>query len=72
MNKEDIWKELCERHPEFLDESNTTRIRVRGLKNLIYQAWEEGYSSGFTRAALAMKERENSNPFLDIFKSFIK
>jgi hypothetical protein len=45
-----MWLELCERHPEFRDPESVVKLRARGLKALIDQAYDEGRRSIAERA----------------------
>lgn len=45
MNKEEIWNQLCERHPKFKDPEYVLKQRARGLKALIDQAYDNGVES---------------------------
>lgn len=53
MNKEEIWNQLCERHPEFKDPEYELKQRARGLKALIDQAYDNGVENQ-KRASAAM------------------
>lgn len=46
MNKEEIWNQLCDRHPEFKDPEYVVKQRARGLKALIDQAYDNGVENG--------------------------
>ena len=64
MTAEQMWDQLVERHPSFGDEENLASLRVRGLRNLLEQAWDEGYDAALRKSADTFTNR-NSRP--DIF-----
>ena len=51
MTAEQMWNQLVERHPSFAEEENLASLRVRGLRNLLEQAWEEGYDTALRKSA---------------------
>ena len=42
MDANEIWKQLCERHPTFSDPEHVVKLKARGLRSLINQAYDEG------------------------------
>ena len=44
MTNEEMWGQLVDRHG--WKEEDVVKLRARGLKNLIDQAWEEGRTRG--------------------------
>ena len=42
MDANEIWKQLCERHPAFSDPEHVVKLKARGLLALIEQAYNEG------------------------------
>jgi len=69
MTAEQMWKQLVERHPSFGDEENLASLRVRGLRNLLEQAWDEGYDTALRKSADTFANR-GSIP--DIFSKIFK
>lgn len=47
MKKEELWSKVVERYPEFADDEHVLKQTSRGLRNLIFQAWEKGHEHGF-------------------------
>ncbi len=74
MTKDEIWNALLERHPDFKDEEFVVKLRARGLRRLIDQAWDEGHSKGVENGkALESMHRDaapKSDPFQDLFGPF--
>lgn len=46
MTNEEMWSQLCERHPNFKDPEFVLKMRAKGLKALIDQAYDEGKKKG--------------------------
>lgn len=46
MNSEDIWKGFLEQAPKAADPEEVIKLRARGIKKLIEQAFEEGKKRG--------------------------
>ena len=46
MTDQDMIDQLVERHPEWADDEHVVAMRVRGIKNLIRQAFQEGLNTG--------------------------
>jgi len=42
MDANEIWKQLCERHPMFSNPEHVVKLKARGLKALLDQAYLEG------------------------------
>lgn len=42
MDANEIWKQLCERHPMFGIPKHVVKLKARGLKALLDQAYLEG------------------------------
>jgi len=43
MNKQEFWDAIIEKYPSFADDENVCKLKARGLRRLIEQAWQEGY-----------------------------
>lgn len=41
MNSQEYWDKVCEKYPEWKNEERVVKLRVRGIRNLIFQAVEE-------------------------------
>jgi hypothetical protein len=54
MNADEMWSQLCERHPEFKNDDYVLAQKARGLRRLIEQAYENGREDG-------RKETQNGN-----------
>lgn len=68
MNKTELWDQLVARHPEFTDPDYILRQRSRGLRAIIFQAYDEGYKTGEAMAAnRANQTGPTSNPFQGLF-----
>ena len=78
MTKDELWNVLLERYPDFKDEEFVVKLRARGLRNLINQAWDEGFLRGVENGKALESMRRNiqpkpeptSDPFMDLFKPF--
>jgi len=46
MNADEMWSQLCERHPMFRNPEHVVKLRARGLLALIEQAYEGGLLEG--------------------------
>jgi hypothetical protein len=63
MNNQDMWIQLVERHVEWSDPEHVAKLRVKGIKALIDQAFECGFQVGNSR-----RERHTMNAdFKDLF-----
>jgi hypothetical protein len=69
MTANNIWDQLVVRHPSFKDDDNLASLRVRGLRNLIEQAWDEGYDTAVRKSADVFTK---SSPLPDIFSKLFK
>ena len=58
MYASDIWKQLVERHG--WTEEDLVKLKARGIKKLIHQAWNEGYAKG--------KDQNKDSLFNNIFR----
>jgi hypothetical protein len=77
MTNLDIWQQLTERHPSWLQPPFVIKLRASGLKALIDQAYEEGQDSGAKReralsALREISERASEKPstFEKLFRNF--
>ena len=72
MTKDELWKALVERYPEFQDEEHIVKQRARGLKRLIGQAWDEGYAKGLENSKAIEASRRaaeiKNDPFGGLFR----
>ena len=72
MNKDELWKALLERYPEFADEEYIVKQRSRGLRRLLDQAWDEGHAKGVENGKAIESMRRDAerkkNPFEGLFK----
>ncbi len=71
MTKDELWKALLERYPDFKDEEHIVKQRSRGLRRLMDQAWDEGHAKGVENGKAlesmrAAAERKN-NPLSGLF-----
>jgi len=70
MTSKEIWDQLVERHPSFKDDDNLASLRVRGLRSLIEQAWDEGYDTAIRKSAdIFTKNKSISDIFPSLFKN---
>lgn len=46
MTPSDMWKQLVERHPVLATPDGIIKLRASGLRNLIEQAYDEGWKGG--------------------------
>lgn len=69
MTSSEMWAQLLERHPSLTDEESTIKLRSRGLRNLLDQAWDEGMKAGSTDGTFdsLFGQGNGSNPFKDLF-----
>ena len=49
MSPDEIWLQLTERHPDWLDPEHVVKLRSRGLEALLRQAHQEGVDAGTKR-----------------------
>ena len=72
MKKEEFWAKVVERYPEFSDDEHILKQTSRGLRKLIFQAWEKGHEHGLKNGkALADKcrtgQQASGRDAMDVF-----
>jgi hypothetical protein len=71
MTKRELWDTYVDLYPQFQGEENIVKLRSRGLRRLMDQAWDEGYERGLEESMRRQSEMRNqftSNPFSSFFK----
>ena len=43
MNKQELWDAFINRYPQAKDDEYVIKLKSRGLRRLLEQAWDEGY-----------------------------
>jgi len=46
MTKQALWEAFIERYPQFKDGDSVVKLKSRGLRRMIDQAWDEGHAKG--------------------------
>lgn len=76
MSKDEIWKQLVERHPKFEDPEYILKMKANGLRNLIEQAWncghDKGVSNGKALAEMKAKNERKDDPLRGVFNGLFK
>jgi len=70
MTKNELWETYVDLYPQFQDEENIVKLRSRGLRRLMDQAWDEGYDRGLEESLRRQAQKRNqfpSNPFSTFF-----
>ena len=44
MNKQELWEAFVERYPQSKDDEYVIKMKSRGLRRLLNQAWDEGFA----------------------------
>ena len=63
MNKQELWDAFLDRYPQAKDEEYVIKLKSRGLRRLLEQAWDEGYVKYKVKPSYST----TSNPFKDLF-----
>jgi len=64
MTNQELWQLFTEAHPNAKDEEYIIKLKSRGLKRLLNQAWDEGFNQS------RQSQNINKNPFEDLFGRF--
>ncbi len=74
LTKDEMWKQLVERHPKFEDPEHVLKMKANGLRNLIIQAWEQGHDAGVKNgkalAAMGRERKAKDDPLRDFFRGY--
>ena len=68
MDNLEIWSQLCDRHPRFRDPDGVIKLRARGLRALLDQA----YACGLQANPKFRKEPDLPEGFDSLFGGFNK
>jgi len=64
MTKSEIWQAFLDQYPQFEGDESIVKLKARGLKRLIDQAWDEGQAEGRNEAEWRMRNKQKpQNPF---------
>lgn len=72
MTKQEIWRQLVERYPEWKDPDHVVKLKAKGLKALIDQAWSEGYDAVLMKGSESDEDPTLKNPFSGLFDGLWK
>jgi len=59
MNKEELWDAFLKRYPQFKEDETLVKMKPRGLRRLIDQAWDEGHEKGLVNGK-ALESMKNA------------